>query len=117
MTCNTINIVTTGNFKNIFRYNLMMMCWSEEPDERPSFSEILKLVDCRMGAIAGYLDFGYNPFICSSSMYYNHCKTNPPQPSQPTDKTKPVIRPRMKNPTVYAEDEANTASDDEHTYF
>ena len=96
------------------------MCWSEEPDERPSFSEILKMVDNRISAIAGYLDFGYNPFICNGSTYYNHCKTNPPLTTQPTDKMRTLTRPCMKNPNVYAKDyETNTASesDEEHTYF
>ena len=97
----------------------MMICWSEEPEERPSFSEISKLVDNRMGAIAGYLDVGYNPFICNSSMDYNHCKTKPLLASQPTDivKKKPPIKPRTKKPTVYAKDDTNTATDEEHTYL
>ena len=95
----------------------MMICWSEEPDERPSFSEISKLVDNRMGAVAGYLDVGYNPFICNDSMDYTHCKTKPPITSQPTNNKKPPIKPRTKKPAVYAKDESNTATDEEHTYL
>lgn len=97
----------------------MMICWCEDPEERPSFSEIVKLVDFRMGAIAGYLDVGYNPFICNSSDSndYNYCKTKPLPSSQPTDKKKPPIKPRTKKPTVYAKDDVNTATDEEHTYL
>ena len=42
-----------------------MMCWNEDPKERPSFGDMVKLLDNRMGAIAGYLDMGYNPFLFS----------------------------------------------------
>ena len=96
-----------------------MTCWSEEPEDRPSFSKISKLVDSRMGAIAGYLDVGYNPFIYNSSTDYNHHKTNPLIASQPADIVikKPPIKPRTKKATVYAKDEANTATDYEHIYL
>lgn len=91
----------------------MMLCWSEEPDERPSFSDIVKIVENRMGAIAGYLDVGYNPF--TNSQECNDVSTEPPP--EPKERKKPPIKPRTKKPTVYVRDEANTATEDEHDYY
>ena len=44
----------------------MMSCWAKQPDERPSFSDIVTSISNYTEVIAGYLDINFNPF---KSMY------------------------------------------------
>lgn len=40
----------------------MMSCWARHPDDRPTFSEIVKKISSYTEVIAGYLDINFNPF-------------------------------------------------------
>lgn len=47
------------------RYSIMMTCWSPNPNERPTFKEIVKILSGYTETLAGYLDMNSNPFISS----------------------------------------------------
>ena len=47
---------------SLTRYALMMSCWAKQPDDRPTFSEIVSRISDYTEAIAGYLDINFNPF-------------------------------------------------------
>lgn len=63
----------------------MMTCWSPDPNQRPSFREIVRLLSGYTETLAGYLDMTSNPFVSSfnqdlqresrpnklSALYYN----------------------------------------------
>ncbi|XP_019862093.1 PREDICTED: tyrosine kinase receptor Cad96Ca-like [Amphimedon queenslandica] len=38
-------------------YSLMMSCWSESPDDRPVFSDLVSSINALIEPLAGYLDF------------------------------------------------------------
>ena len=40
-----------------YRYSLMMSCWSESPDDRPVFSDLVSSINALIEPLAGYLDF------------------------------------------------------------
>lgn len=40
------------------RYELMMKCWREDPQERPQFAELVKTVEDMLGVGMDYLDLG-----------------------------------------------------------
>ena len=103
------------------------MCWYEDPEERPSFSDIVKLLDNQMSTIAGYLDVGYNPFIFTDydsldHPVYSRIEDLPASAladSQPAEKRKPQIKPRTKKPTIHItvdNHETNSVADSGHYY-
>ena len=113
----------------------MMMSWNEEPGERPTFGDIVKLLDNRMSAIAGYLDVGYNPFIFTDYDSLDHPEYSRIEelplpeasaPAVPADsqaeadsgRKKPQIKPRKKKPTIHitADNETNSVADSGHYY-
>ena len=40
------------------RYVVMQRCWSKDPEKRPPFSEIMKILSCALEDMAGYLHIG-----------------------------------------------------------
>lgn len=38
-------------------YSVMLKCWSESSEDRPSFSALVQLLSSFLEEIAGYLDF------------------------------------------------------------
>ena len=105
----------------IHRFQIMMACWVEMPEERPSFSDIVKIIDNRMSAIAGYLDVSYNPFIhsccdSSTSEEYHYCKAEELPLS--TERKKPQIKPRTKKPIIHNRNEPESAVEvDDGQYY
>ena len=103
----------------------MMMCWNEDPEERPSFSDIIKLLDNRMSSIAGYLDVDYNPFIFSDydsleCPEYSKIEELPLAKASvladsQVDRKKPQIKPRTKKPTIHITVD-NPIADSGHYY-
>lgn len=49
-----------------YRYSLMTSCWAKDPENRPSFSDIVTIISNYTEAIAGYLDINFNPFESSN---------------------------------------------------
>lgn len=100
----------------------MMICWSEEPEKRPRFSDIVKMVDNRMDDIAGYLDVGYNPFISPATSYSRIDNRGTEQPLQliatitASERKKPLVKPRTKKPTVHLKVEVTSSVNDEDYY-
>ena len=46
----------------LYRYSLMMACWSKKPHGRPTFGDIVTTISNYTEVIAGYLDVNFNPF-------------------------------------------------------
>ena len=42
---------------SIHSYELIGLCWTESPDKRPSFQELVERVNSLLESVAGYLDF------------------------------------------------------------
>lgn len=106
---------------------MMMMCWNEQPEKRPSFSDIVRVVENRISVIAGYLDVGYNPFISPSQdgeqeeigethTVRRNWEQPAPLPAAAGGKPKPPIKPRKIKPTIRINDTANAAVDEGHYY-
>ena len=111
-----------------------MMSWNEDPEERPAFGDMVKLLDNRMSTIAGYLDIGYNPFIFTDYDSIDHPEysrieelplTEASAPAVATDsqaeaaeRKKPQIKPRTKKPTIHitADNETNSVTDSGQYY-
>ena len=52
----------------IYRYSIMLKCWSIDPDERPPFSDLARSISEFAEMTAGYLDMtNYNPFANEES--------------------------------------------------
>lgn len=110
-----------------------MMSWNEDPGERPSFGDIIKLLDNRMSDIAGYLDVGYNPFVFTDYDSLDHPEYSKieelplagasapvvvdPQQAE-MERKKPQIKPRTKKPTIHitADNKNNSVADSGHYY-
>lgn len=110
-----------------------MMTWYEEPEDRPSFEDMVNLLDNRMSDIAGYLDVSYNPFTCT-----DYDSLDPPEyskieelpfggaladqaaadPTSEAERKKPQAKPRTKKPTILitADKETNSVADSGHYY-
>ena len=55
---------------SLFRYNIMLACWDKEPSNRPSFQQIIQLLDeIREGQKVNILDFVV-------SLEFGECFTN-----------------------------------------
>ena len=115
----------------------MMMCWNEDPRDRPSFSDMVKLLDNRMSTIAGYLDVGYNPFILIDYDSLDHPEYSRIEElpltealaapvaaagnsqARGAERKKPLVKPRTKKPTIHitqADNETNSVADSGHYY-
>ena len=44
-------------------YSIVLRCWCENADKRPSFSELVTDITTSLEAIAGYLDFSCLSFV------------------------------------------------------
>ena len=55
-----------------FRYELICQCWTESPDERPSFQDLSQAVNSFLEGIAGYLDFSAFSSEASQTGRYDH---------------------------------------------
>jgi len=44
------------NVTSPYSYLFMFRCWHMDPDERPSFSELVGLMSQKLGRMAGYMD-------------------------------------------------------------
>ena len=42
---------------SLHSYELIGLCWTESPDKRPSFQELVERVNSLLEGVAGYLDF------------------------------------------------------------
>ena len=40
-----------------FRYTLIAQCWSEAPEERPLFKDLVHEIDSLLAGVAGYIEF------------------------------------------------------------
>ena len=70
-----------------FSYSLMMSCWSPDPEQRPTFSEIVKVLSCYTETLAGYLDMISNPFVSSfNSALQRDCRLQSLVNSRPNNK-------------------------------
>ena len=110
----------------------MMMSWNEDPGERPSFSDIVKLLDNRMSDIAGYLDVGYNPFVFTDYDSLDHpeyskieelplagASAPDSRQGEAVERKKPQVKPRTKKPTIHitAADNKNNSVADSGDYY
>ena len=103
----------------------MMMCWTEDPEERPNFGDMIKLLDNRMGTIAGYLDMGYNPFIFTDYDSLEHPEYSTIEDLPPTavtstsdlERRKPQPKPRTKKPTIHITNDTNSVVYDSGHYY
>ena len=42
----------------VYRYeSVMLQCWNSSPDERPSFSELVVIIENMLTSMASYIDF------------------------------------------------------------
>lgn len=48
-----------------YRFQVMQDCWSTNPDNRPSFSELVSILDGILTPLAGYMDFAQLPVYMS----------------------------------------------------
>ena len=39
-------------------YTIMLECWKENPDERPTFSQLVVTISSQLEGLGGYLDMG-----------------------------------------------------------
>ena len=39
-----------------YSYHFMFKCWHADPNERPTFSELVTLMSQTLGSLAGYMD-------------------------------------------------------------
>lgn len=39
-----------------YRYSIILECWQEDPDERPTFSHLVSSISSQLESMAGYLD-------------------------------------------------------------
>ena len=39
----------------LYSYSLMMSCWSESPDDRPMFSDLVSSINTLIGPLADYV--------------------------------------------------------------
>ena len=49
-------------------YAMMMHTWSKNPEDRPSFEELVATISDYTEKIAGYLDVNFNPFQSTSDL-------------------------------------------------
>ena len=49
-------VVMTCFVINFYRYYVMTECWQEEPEKRPTFSEVVTVISTILEGMAGYLD-------------------------------------------------------------
>ena len=49
-------------------YELIGLCWTESPDKRPSFQELVERVNSLLEGVAGYLDFSAFSGECQGVM-------------------------------------------------
>ena len=40
------------------RYSIMLECWKENPEDRPTFSQLVSSISSQLEGMAGYLDVG-----------------------------------------------------------
>ena len=72
MTVYFISNISTQLFKN--SYDVMLKCWRDLPDKRPSFAELVPMLSSLLEEIAGYMDFSI--FKCSKhSEGYDHLES------------------------------------------
>ena len=62
----------------IFRYDLMIKCWREDPHERPEFIELVKIIEDMLGVGLDYLDLS-----CLTSVTNQEYFMNPDSSSAP----------------------------------
>lgn len=54
------------------RYSIMLHCWCENADKRPSFSELVVDITTSLNDIAGYVDFSGFSVADKEGDLYNH---------------------------------------------
>ena len=58
-----------------YSYSLLLHCWDEQPEKRPSFSELVVTIATMMEAVGGYLSLNVTDKINLASdthlLYYN----------------------------------------------
>ena len=57
MKCKSLIIRRTINNPCYFRYSFMMGCCNFEPEQRPSFTDLVNSISSLLGIMAGYMDF------------------------------------------------------------
>ena len=72
----------------------MMSCWTRKPNDRPSFSNIVKAISNYTEVIAGYLDVHFNPF---DTKYH-------PSGNKTAAETPPYESPRSNEDTIESTD-------------
>lgn len=43
-------------YRSFDRYTIMIKCWREDPQERPQFAELVKIIEDMLGVGLDYLD-------------------------------------------------------------
>ena len=64
---------------SLHSYELIGLCWTESPDKRPSFQELVERVNSLLEGVAGYLDFSAFSGESLTGQSYDHLevlKTN-----------------------------------------
>ena len=58
-----------------YSYSLLLHCWDEQPEKRPSFSELVVTIATMMEAVGGYLSLNVTDRMKVASephlLYYN----------------------------------------------
>ena len=54
------------------RFDLIDSCWKENPDKRPTFSELVVSITSMLEAISGYFDFCAQPDVSGKNTSYDH---------------------------------------------
>ena len=54
------------------RYSIILRCWCEVAEKRPSFSELVTVITTSLEAIAGYIDFSYLSVVNKEGHPYDH---------------------------------------------
>ena len=49
------------------RYDVMKRCWQEEPEHRPTFSEMVTVISTSLEGMSGYLDLTTQPLAPAPS--------------------------------------------------
>ena len=44
-------------FTCMYSYCMMMSCWNESPDQRPSFEELVNTITTTLAPLGDYMDF------------------------------------------------------------
>ena len=91
-----------------FSHTLMRYCWTEDPNERPSFFHLVSTISDKLESIAGYFDFGSTPLSVGKSLKSEMLNYDHLVPAQLNDETHDGNQ--QLNPVVIVSDEDSNHS-------